>query len=521
MTPDDDRSLLARFTTGDQAAFAALVDRHGPLVWGVCRRATRSAALAEDSFQAVFVILSRKASVLSLRTSLANWLFGVAYRVAKRAAHREGRVKQVEQSAAANKPRVGSAPEADRGGPEWNDVMRVLDEELGQLSERHRGPLVACYLQGKTQDEAAAELGWTVFTLRRRLAEARDVLRARLIRRGATFAVTLFAGAVFANVGFAASLPPALAQTTVNVGMTAHAGGAIGGTVGLLASGAGSGVLSAVLTATAVGLLGVTGVMVWNAVRTPNTDTKSTTVGDPGPDTEPHSGWATIRGRVVWPGGMAIPKPAVLNVVTDQAACCRNGDLLSNQLLIDPKSRGVKNVVVWLRPDTPDRDDPFPPERIHPDLQHAKPNVYEIDQPECQFEPRVIAARTGDSLLVKNSASIDHNVNFSGSMMMYNRTLAASKSDEKGPLIADPRPTAIRCDIHPWMEGRLWVFDHPYFAVTGDDGTFEIRNAPAGKWRIVYWHELGFHRGKAGAAGWPISVAGKALGAVEIELPRE
>ncbi|MEO2090750.1 MAG: sigma-70 family RNA polymerase sigma factor, partial [Gemmataceae bacterium] len=161
--PPDDRTLLARFAAGDPTAFPALVDRHGPLVWGVCRRATSSEHLAEDAFQAVFVVLARKANGLALRTSLANWLFGVATRVAKRAARREVRVKQIERDAVARRPRDNAAPEADRGGPEWDDVLRVLDEELGRLPDRHRGPLIACYLQGKTQDEAAVELGWTVF----------------------------------------------------------------------------------------------------------------------------------------------------------------------------------------------------------------------------------------------------------------------------------------------------------------------------------------------------------------------
>jgi RNA polymerase sigma factor (sigma-70 family) len=517
--PPDDRSLLARFAAGDQAAFATLVDRHGPLVWGVCRRATRSAALAEDAFQAVFVILARKASVLTLRTSLANWLFGVAIRVAKRAARREERVKQVEQSAAANKPRDGAAPEADRGGAEWNDLMRVLDEELGQLSERHRGPLVACYLQGKTQDEAAVELGWTVFTLRRRLAEARDVLRARLTRRGATFALTLFAGAVFANVGFAAPLPPALAQTTVAVGMTVQTGGTIGGTVGLLAgSSSGWSLLHAILVALGLGTIGVGGVTIAQATRPPTTADTSPTTGPM--ISEPEPTWVTIRGRVIWPKGREIPKPVVLSVTADKATCCRAGDLVSNKLVIDEMTRGVRNVVVWLRPDTDDRDAQFPADRIHPALRNAEPKLHEIDQPECQFEPRVIAARAGDKLLVKNSSAIAHNVNFTGNGLEYNRTLPASKSEEKGPLDADHFPAVIRCNIHPWMEGRLRVFDHPYFAVTNEDDTFEIRHAPAGKWRIVYWHEMGYHRGKDGANGTPIEVkTTRTLEDVEIELP--
>jgi len=94
--PSDDRQLLADFARGDQSAFAAIVERHGPLVWGVCRRATSSEPLAEDAFQAVFVVLARRAKGLHLRTSLANWLFGVACKVANRAAQRAPELVPVE-----------------------------------------------------------------------------------------------------------------------------------------------------------------------------------------------------------------------------------------------------------------------------------------------------------------------------------------------------------------------------------------------------------------------------------------
>ena len=502
--PPDDRTLLARFAAGDPTAFPALVDRHGPLVWGVCRRATSSEQLAEDAFQAVFVVLARKAKGLALRTSLANWLFGVATRVAKRAARRELRVKQIERDAIARRPRGGTAPEADRGGPEWDDVLRVLDEELGRLPDRHRGPLVACYLQGKTQDEAAAELGWTVFTLRRRLAEAREVLRGRLTLRGATLPAALFAGAIFANVGFAAPPPAAVVQGT----LTAVTTGIVPAQVAALANAAVGVSLLTKVRAAVVGLVvvGLVGVAVTHRPAVP----------DPiPPPAEPPSSaapapvydWVTLRGRVVWPADQDIPKPAPLAVTgPDKEACCRGRELLSDELQVDAATRGVRNVVVWLRPDDDEPNPTFPPASVHPALRDDPPAQHVLDQPECRFEPRVIAARDGDTVRVKNSAAIRHNVRCSGCGLEYNLTLEANRDAVKGPLRADPRPAAVRCDIHPWMTAWLRVFDHPYFAVTDRNGRFEIEKAPAGRWRLVYWHERGYHRGQAGRLGFPIHI---------------
>lgn len=518
--PSDDRQLLAEFARGDQSAFASIVDRHGPLVWGVCRRATSSEPLAEDAFQAVFVILARRAKRLHLRTSLANWLFGVACKVANRAAQREHRRKLRERTAA-RRPDDNSAPEADRAGPEWADTLRVLDEELAKLSEKYRGPLVACYLQGKTQDEAAAELGWTVFTLRRRLAAARDLLRERLTRRGAALFVALFAGAVFAGTGFAAPPPPTLAART----LTSATANSVPPSVAALVGSSAVPVLATVAVAVLVGVSGI--LAVFGAVHQPSAATTThissqSTPPDTQPTTSPASSWVTVRGRVVWKGD--IPKTEELNVIgSDKPACCRNGPLASNQLLIDPKTRGVRNVVVWLRPDSDDRTATWPVDRVHPDLRNPIPVQHVLDQPECQFEPRVIAARDGDALLVKNSSAIRHNVTFTDRWMVdFDRTLSASEFKEAGPLSADRVPAMIRCTLHPWMQAHLRVFDHPYFAVTDGEGRFEIKLAPVGKCRVVYWHELGFHRGTAGALGFPSELNGEVidLPAVELDLPK-
>ncbi len=518
--PPDDRQLLADFARGDQSAFAALVDRHGPLVWGVCRRATSGEPLAEDAFQAVFVVLARRAKGLHLRTSLANWLFGVACKVANRAAQREHRRKLRERTVA-RRPDDNAAPEADRAGPEWADTLRVLDEELAKLSEKYRGPLVACYLQGKTQDEAAAELGWTVFTLRRRLASARDLLRERLTRRGTVFFAALFAGAVFASTGFAAPPPTGLTAKTLATASAPALPVSVASLVGVSAVPvivtAGAGV--AVLVVTALAVVFAPDSAPGTTLNTSSHTTPTTTPNTlPTVPTAPE--WVTVRGRVVWKGD--IPKAEVLTVTgADKPACCASGPLASNQLLIDPTTRGVRNVVVWLRPDSDDRAATWPKEKTHPRLRDAVPRSHTLDQPECQFEPRILAVRDGDSLLVKNSSAIKHNVTFTDRWAVdISRTLSASEVIETDPLSADTIPALIRCTIHPWMQAHLRVFDHPYFAVTDADGRFEVKLAPVGKCRVVYWHERGFHRGKAGALGFATDLHGDTdLPAVELELP--
>jgi len=174
-----DGQLIDRFVhRRDEAAFEALVRRHGPMVHGVCRRILGDPHDVEDAFQAVFLILVRKASSIGRRDSLGSWLFQVAYHMALRVEARSRRRKSHERQVE-DMPSPASAPEAA-----WSDVRPILDEELSRLPEKYRAPMVLCYLEGKTQEEAAVELCWPAGTVRGRLARARDLLRERLSRRG-------------------------------------------------------------------------------------------------------------------------------------------------------------------------------------------------------------------------------------------------------------------------------------------------------------------------------------------------
>jgi C-terminal peptidase prc len=194
-----DRALLERFAAGrDEGTFAALVKRHGPLVWGVCWRTLRHEQDAEDAFQATFLVLARKAGSVRWQPSVANWLYGVASRVAAEARARNARRRSRERQVAAL-PEGKALPE-----PATRELCAVLDEELHGLPEKYRAPLLLCYLEGQTTDQAARQLGWSLRTLQRRLAQGRECLRARLTRRGLTLSGVLLGVALSGEAGRAA-----------------------------------------------------------------------------------------------------------------------------------------------------------------------------------------------------------------------------------------------------------------------------------------------------------------------------
>jgi RNA polymerase sigma factor (sigma-70 family) len=173
-----DRQLVARALAGpDEAAFQAIVRRHGAMVYRVCWRVAQHDHDAEDAFQATFLVLAQKLRTLRRHASLASWLHGVAHRVALKAQAQSAARRRQEHQAA----RSDTLPAADAT---WTELRAALDAELGGLPDEWRLPLILCYFEGQTQDEAARQLGWSKSTFRRRLAEARDALRRRLLGRG-------------------------------------------------------------------------------------------------------------------------------------------------------------------------------------------------------------------------------------------------------------------------------------------------------------------------------------------------
>ena len=178
--------LLHRFLADrDEAAFSAIVADHGPMVLATCRRILTQSTDADDAFQATFLVFARQARSIRNPDRLAPWLHSVARRVARRAKSLTARRRAVER--AGDIADVAVLPERD---PSF-ELRSVLDEELARLPEKYRVPLVLCYLEGLTHDEAAGQLQWPVGTVRSRMAEGRDRLRSRLARRG--FAPSLLA----------------------------------------------------------------------------------------------------------------------------------------------------------------------------------------------------------------------------------------------------------------------------------------------------------------------------------------
>jgi RNA polymerase sigma factor (sigma-70 family) len=205
-----DAELLHRFVCGrDEEAFSALVLRHGPLVHGVCRRLLHSAVDAEDAFQATFLVLACNAERIRTRESVGSWLFGVASRVARKMRCQAVSRRRREQREA-NAARAASAQEA----ASWRETCVALHEELSRLPEKLRAPLLLCYWQGLTQDEAAHQLGIPRGTLKRRLETGRQRLGAQLARRGLMLSALLLASALGQGQAWAAAVQTDLVRAT-------------------------------------------------------------------------------------------------------------------------------------------------------------------------------------------------------------------------------------------------------------------------------------------------------------------
>ena len=207
-----DAQLLDAFISQrDEAAFETMLRRHGPMVLGVCRRVLRNDADAEDSFQATFLVLARKAGSVRSREVLAGWLYGVAYRTSTkaRAMNTKRRTREREARGAARLP-------APRDGA-LDELLERLDAELHRLPDRYRVPVVLCELEGKSRKEAARTLGLAEGTLSWRLAQARKLLARKLSRHGAALSAGAVAAALAQGVTTARPSASLLSTTARNV----------------------------------------------------------------------------------------------------------------------------------------------------------------------------------------------------------------------------------------------------------------------------------------------------------------
>jgi RNA polymerase sigma factor (sigma-70 family) len=264
-----DGQLLESFIDEkDEAAFAALVRRHGTMVFGVCLRLVRNHHDAEDAFQATFLVLARKAATVRPRGMVGNWLHGVALRTAMKArtmtAKRRGREKNVTEM-----PEHEATPQ-----DQCQDLEPLIDQELNGLPENYRLPILLCDLEGKSIKEATLQLGWPQGTLAGRLARGRKLLARRLAKRGVVASAASLA-AVSRNVA-SAGVPASLMISTVKTATLIAAGqatvaGVVPAKVATLMEGVLRTMLLSKLKTVSVALFVVLGVVVfwWRATRTP------------------------------------------------------------------------------------------------------------------------------------------------------------------------------------------------------------------------------------------------------------
>jgi hypothetical protein len=194
--------------------------------------------------------------------------------------------------------------------------------------------------------------------------------------------------------------------------------------------------------------------------------------------------YGTIKGRLVW-GGDQIPPTKVLAALgkaeKDPDVCAKDQSILSHELEIDPKTKGVAFGFAYL----------FRPKGNNPDAVAAliskNPKVV-MDQKNCDFVPHSVALHQDQVLVMKSSDSKSHNVHLTGFNNGVNQVVQANGALEL-KVVAERLPIGVQCDLHTWMHGRVMVFDHPFFAVTGSDGSFEIKGVPAGEQSFVVWQE--------------------------------
>jgi RNA polymerase sigma factor (sigma-70 family) len=293
----DDRQLLEQFTAGrEEPAFAELVRRHGPMVLGVCRRVLHNRDDADDAFQATFLMLARKAGSISQGESVGGWLYQVAHHTALKARAGAAARQRREQRADSRQP---ADPLAEVTGRE---LLAVLDEELHKLPERLRLPLVLCYLEGKTRDEAARDLGWSLGTLKRRLEQGRASLHARLARRG------LSLGVLLATAVSTGTVSAALADVTAGAALLVAAGkqAAVSARVlGLLTTGPRKAIGAALVAATLV--LTTVGLFAYRPPAPAADSPRAPTETRPAEPAAPAKKEMTVSGRVLDADGKPVP----------------------------------------------------------------------------------------------------------------------------------------------------------------------------------------------------------------------
>jgi plastocyanin len=194
--------------------------------------------------------------------------------------------------------------------------------------------------------------------------------------------------------------------------------------------------------------------------------------------------WGTLKGRFTVDGTPPKPKPLV--VAKDQF--CIDKKLMDQSVVVGPKGE-LANAVVFLRLERGGKVE------VHPDYAASLTEPVKLDNNGCLFQPHVALVRVGQPLVVTNSDPVGHNTKATLTQNAAFNVIVAQGQENKFTFTKpEAMPMPVNCNIHPWMEGHILVQDHPYMAVSADDGTFTVENVPAGKHQFVFWHESGYVR---------------------------